>query len=162
MVLATNINVEIIDGFYYLHFDRIYDASYNRKNLSLHSLSANEIHLILIIWSFYSAPWIKLKILKFDSELHEQKKSIDLNYINCTGFASKLGSDLCLGLPDIHGYSGSDCTVAFFNKGKVTLQAIFEEPKLSKLMKLTIFLTKRWVEFKKSPWPCRVPKTATK
>lgn len=33
--------------------------------------------------------------------------------------ASKLGSDLCLGLPAFHAYTGSDYTAAFYSKGKL-------------------------------------------
>lgn len=43
----------------------------------------------------------------------------DLNCINCTELALKLGSTLCLSLPAFHAFTGCDYTAAFYNKGKV-------------------------------------------
>lgn len=59
------------------------------------------------------------------SSLSKKKNSNDFNCINCTELASKLGPDLCLGLPAFHAYTGSDYTAAFYNKGKLRPLKLF-------------------------------------
>lgn len=54
-------------------------------------------------------------------------KNKDLNCINCTDLALKLGPTLCLGLPAFHAFTGCDYTAAFYNKGKVRPFKIFSK-----------------------------------
>ena len=60
--------------------------------------------------------------------IHSKSKRVkkkDNNYVNCTELASKLGENVCIGLPAFHAFTGCDYTAAFFNKGKVQPFKIF-------------------------------------
>lgn len=54
-----------------------------------------------------------------------KKQSNYLDCINCIDLALKLGPKICKSLPAYHAFTGSDYTVAFYNKGKVRPFKIF-------------------------------------
>ena len=78
--------------------------------------SADTDVLIILLGNMHK---IKNSEIWLATSLSKKRNSNDLNCINCTELASKLGLDLCLGLPAFHAYTGSDYTAAFYNKGKV-------------------------------------------
>lgn len=47
------------------------------------------------------------------------KTNNEINYVNCTQLAEKLGSSVCRALPGFHAFTGCDYTAAFVRKGKI-------------------------------------------